>query len=280
MKADGLKRVLEFLVIGLMATLVLWLAHNILLLVQLYQRDFDFLAANAQIRIGGILGILLVLLAVVAVLAVRWAGAARALALASLIVIAVATLVMVVFGVIRLVALAQRGSPLEITGDVFHLLGLVLLGAGSVAVLIPLLREAGVRTARPELAPAAEGTAPTWQPDQAVGAHWQTAGQAASGAAAQSRGRPGDRGGWNPAGRTPGAGEPAALPGPSAPSGAAGGPVHQPRDPGAFGPQALAQQYGSGEAADQADMTRIAPSPRRQPPQWTPLERPPEPPVS
>lgn len=40
---------------------------------------------------------------------------------------------------------------------------------------------------------------PTWQPDQAVGAAWHTAGEAAAGAAASGWGTPGDPGGWRPA---------------------------------------------------------------------------------
>lgn len=41
---------------------------------------------------------------------------------------------------------------------------------------------------------------PTWQPDQAAGASWNTAGDAASGAAASGWGTPGESGGWNPTG--------------------------------------------------------------------------------
>lgn len=44
---------------------------------------------------------------------------------------------------------------------------------------------------------------PTWQPDQAAGAAWNTAGDAASGAAASGWGTPGESGGWNPTGPVP-----------------------------------------------------------------------------
>lgn len=43
------------------------------------------------------------------------------------------------------------------------------------------------------------GNQPTWQPDQAVGAAWHTAGEAAAGAAASGWGTPGEPGGWRPA---------------------------------------------------------------------------------
>lgn len=41
---------------------------------------------------------------------------------------------------------------------------------------------------------------PTWQPDQAAGAAWLTAGDAAAGAAASKWGTPGEPGGWQPQG--------------------------------------------------------------------------------
>jgi len=41
---------------------------------------------------------------------------------------------------------------------------------------------------------------PTWQPDQAAGAAWLTAGDAAAGAAASGWGTPGEAGGWQPKG--------------------------------------------------------------------------------
>ena len=39
---------------------------------------------------------------------------------------------------------------------------------------------------------------PTWQPDEAAGAAWLKAGDAAAGAAATGWGTPGDAGGWLP----------------------------------------------------------------------------------
>jgi hypothetical protein len=47
--------------------------------------------------------------------------------------------------------------------------------------------------------------APTWEPDRAVGAVWQTAGEAATGAAATAWGSPDEKGGWHPAAPPPGA---------------------------------------------------------------------------
>lgn len=48
---------------------------------------------------------------------------------------------------------------------------------------------------QPEADPSRE---PTWQPDQAAGAAWMKAGDAASGAAASGWGTAGDAGGWSP----------------------------------------------------------------------------------
>lgn len=45
---------------------------------------------------------------------------------------------------------------------------------------------------------------PTWQPDQASGAVWLTAGDAAAGAAATRWGTPGEQGGWDPRAEAPG----------------------------------------------------------------------------
>jgi hypothetical protein len=46
--------------------------------------------------------------------------------------------------------------------------------------------------------PADRVAEPTWQPDQAAGAAWLTAGDAAAGAAASGWGTPGEAGGWVP----------------------------------------------------------------------------------
>lgn len=48
-------------------------------------------------------------------------------------------------------------------------------------------------------APPDPGNEPTWQPEEASGAAWLTAGDAARGASASGWGRSADRGGWEPA---------------------------------------------------------------------------------
>jgi hypothetical protein len=79
---------------------------------------------------------------------------------------------------------------------------------------------------------------PVWQPDQAAGAAWLTAGEAASGAAASRWGTPGDSGGWQP---QPSGASPGATPGPVGPPARSPGSPTEPA-----GPAATAGPVGPG----------------------------------
>lgn len=284
--------------------------------------------------VDGIVWLPAVLVLVIGLL-VGWAGAgsqARPVAIAGLVVIATGAVVLLTTGVMSFV-LAQRN--LSLLGSIGHLL--LLLSALVVPVvafvlLVQLLPQPeGVSPVDPPALPAVPEPeplqAPVWQPDRAAGAHWQTAGAAASGAAAHDWGRPGERSGWGPdPGAQPGAGMALQPPAAGAPSRPAppGWPdldpdvtqvAPQPRrsrrpdlpvypggsayaaDPGApgvpgapgssattgsggaidFGPPSIARRYADGPGDE--DNSRSAPlASRRQPPKWTPLEDPTQPP--
>jgi hypothetical protein len=136
-----------------------------------------------------VIGVLLSLVASVALLAtgvsaVAWTDVARL----------VLQLVLPVLALIVLPALLQRGreeadAPLSLEPS-------------------PAAETAAQRQVEPRRDPANE---PVWQPDQAAGAAWLKAGDAASGAAATGWGTPGGASGWAPAERPTGPATPGPL---------------------------------------------------------------------
>jgi hypothetical protein len=89
---------------------------------------------------------------------------------------------------------------LDLVVPVLVVIGLAMLLAGQRAAASPAPPSpAIVQTARTDPAPAALPSSqlePVWQPDEASGAAWYTAGDAALGAPAAGWGRPGESGGW------------------------------------------------------------------------------------
>ncbi|MDO5500733.1 MAG: hypothetical protein Q4F67_13740 [Propionibacteriaceae bacterium] len=252
------------------------------------------------------------LLAGVIALLLFWARqerVARPVTVAAVAVTATGLLLIVVSWVVSIVRIASSAP----TGDavITELLGLftrLIVPALVLAVLWQLLQLTPKTSgSKPALGagpgaaePAAEGREPVWEPDRAAGAHWQTAGAAASGGAADW-GRPGEqRGGWAPhqptdetrhrqhvaddqsASVTGGRlGQDVTSPNarqadPTGQPGAAGLPPQH----GPTGPQEAAQRFVDPGDTDE-DITRVAPpETRRRPPQWTPLEDRTQPPPS
>lgn len=277
------KRLTVALAIGVIVTLVLTTVHGALLFVRAAGADAGVDGAALAIRVTTYPAWLAVALAAVVGTAVLWAKAGRALTVIALVVATLSLLAQLGFWAFRASTVLQLVDGLGVATEIVQLLAAIVLPIVSIGVLVRLLGAPQPAVERAAL-PAAEvepvGEAPVWKPDQAAGAHWQTAGAAASGAAAQNWGRPGERGGWNTT-AAPAAG---ALPvGPSGrPGGGSAGeiampgaqqPVHQPRPPERFGPQALAQQYGSSAPAPAPEASSITSEGRREPPRWTPLDR-------
>jgi len=149
----------------------------------------------------------------------------RTLTALALAVAGVALLLAVVLAVVGYRTYTPPFSQLDLLE---RLVGLVvpLLAVTGLALLArrpPTVRAAPVPalpTAEPP-APASEPEpsrpdpelAPTWQPDEATGAAWYTAGDAASGRPAAGWGSPASGTGWQPAPSLPAAGPAAAEPG-------------------------------------------------------------------
>ncbi len=168
--------------------------------------------------------------AIVLLLAVAWCAVlrpitpgARKLTIAALTVALIGTVAQFVFGVIGLVRAGRRAGVFSAVIDAIGYLGFTILPVVAVVALAKILgglrreefrrieaQEMTVELPRPGSAPQtpadaesdqAPQTEPTWRPDEASGAAWQTAGAAAAGAQASGWGRPGERGGWTPANR-------------------------------------------------------------------------------
>lgn len=174
-------------------------------------------------------------------LAVVWAGAgrsARSLTIAALCVTVLFTIDAVVLGVVRIVGASSAGIP--VAGEAIGWIGSLALSVMAIVALLRLLPFTAAHSDHKD-APAElpqDSRAPTWEVDLAAGAHWQTAGAAAAGAAAHDRGRPGERGGWTAAGDRSREAAPKALPGGAPPeatprAGSTPAPI---REPQAFGP--------------------------------------------
>lgn len=158
---------------------------------------------------------LLVVLLVAAVAScVLWSPTrhAHALALAALVLLVLALVIAVVAIV---VGLSRADLDRTLTFELVWLLLLMPIPVLGAVVLRRLLAtqttpagSSRALTGQPQPAEAASQPAlapsepvrdePTWQPDQAAGAAWLTAGEAAKGAAATGWGASGDRGGWVP----------------------------------------------------------------------------------
>ncbi|WP_432558448.1 hypothetical protein [Granulicoccus sp. GXG6511] len=245
------------------------------------------------------------LLAIVLGLATVWGGAraeARPAMVGAIVATVTAAIVLLVTWIVPTAeawSLLSFGTVVTWTLFLVSTLAVQVLALVLLVRLLPLTRASGATSETPALPSAGlpelpgdeqSGRAPVWQPDRAAGAHWHTAGAAAAGAAAADWGRPGERGGWAPPPRAPEEFGPQEF-GPKqlgqAPDPDVTRISPEPRrvggtDPAAgsgrtvdFGPQALARRYAEGEE----DMTRPAPpGTRRQPPRWTPLEDPTQPP--
>lgn len=280
------KRMTVGFAIAVILALALTTVHGVLTYWQAYDPETGPAAAALSVRVGAYPPWLAVTLIAVMLAAVWWAKSGRALTVTALVVASLSLLVLIGFGAFRVAALAARVSPLSGVTEVVLLVATMILPVVSIVVLVRLLaapQPAAERAALPAAEAEPVGSAPVWKPDQAAGAHWQTAGAAASGAAAQNWGRPGEKGGWTgsastapalpaaPAGNSGGAADEAGLSTPGTPQ----QPVHQPRPPERFGPQALAQQYESPKPGPTRDGGPAStPEGRREPPRWTPLDRP------
>ncbi|GEM_PF-134166 len=128
-------------------------------------------------------------------------------------IVRVAAMVVTAAGVLQafFLVVGLFGAPRGVFGMVFEVLGGVL-EIGIKALVATLLWRAAGSTAEPER-PAAVEPAPStavvqaqpepekrrasWDADEAVGAVWTRAGDAASGAAASGWGRPGKHSGWD-----------------------------------------------------------------------------------
>lgn len=138
---------------------------------------------------------------------------ARLLTGASLIVVVTGvglTLLLALIGVAAQGGINRAPSFLVLLADLavpaLAALGLYRLYQGQPAAARPPALPAGSPGGQPAsywpASEEAEQPPPTWQPDQAAGAAWNTAGEAATGAAASGWGTPGESGGWSPVPRS------------------------------------------------------------------------------
>jgi hypothetical protein len=129
----------------------------------------------------------------------------RTLTTIALVVVGVAFLVALTFGVMALAAPSDTSGT--DTVDLLANLAVPVLALITLVRLLPATTAAqspgGPRPGelagadQPALPPVPDPRyQPTWQPDQAAGAAWSTAGDAAAGAPASGWGTPGQQGGW------------------------------------------------------------------------------------
>jgi hypothetical protein len=187
---------------------------------------------------------------------------ARLLTWASLIVVAtgvVLTLLLALIGVAAQGGINRAPSFLVFLADLavpaLAAVGLYRLYQGQPAPARPQALPAGSPGGQPASywpgSEEAEQPQPTWQPDQAAGAAWNTAGEAATGAAASGWGTPGESGGWSPVPRSQ--------------------PPQQWSAPQHAGPQYPSPQQPSRQEAGPQQPSRRGPSP------WDPSPRTPSP---
>lgn len=177
----------------------------------------SLVAASGTAASTALDGLSLVLLAVLVAACVLWRPSPHARQLRAAALVGTA-LSIVLFLVATAVELSAAGVIAGLWADVVRVVLAVVVPLLSLVVLVRLRQgqraedpdvasSAGVtpsvtaEQAKPELTAAPDpGSAPVWQPDQASGAAWLTAGEAAAGAAASRWGTPGDAGGWQPQG--------------------------------------------------------------------------------
>ena len=157
---------------------------------------------------------------------------ARTLVDLALVVIGLSTLLTVVAAVLWTVRAGADpgGGSWPVLAQLALSLALPVLALVGLARLRPGLRTSSALTLEPGgSAPVAEHPPaqleaapdprlePTWQPDQAAGAAWLTAGDAAAGAAASGWGSADAAPGWQPRSGESGVGRPGAVPEPDEP---------------------------------------------------------------
>jgi hypothetical protein len=192
----------------------------VLAVVELSQQGKDYAAAVSGTGRGfGATELLTLVLLVLVVAGCRlWSPTPHSgpLTRAALVVCALG-LLMALVEVVLVVQQSLRlpaGREGAAVGDLVRLvlaLPVPVLGLLALARLLPeptgaaAAPQPGVTAGTGDGAPAAIEAArpdpqnePTWQPDQAAGAAWLTAGDAAAGASATRWGTPGDAGGWQP----------------------------------------------------------------------------------
>ncbi|HYP45161.1 MAG TPA: hypothetical protein VEQ66_08205 [Propionibacteriaceae bacterium] len=139
---------------------------------------------------------------------------ARQLTLAALVLVSLAVVVALAAGLMWLTGVDLGMGALADFGRLMLGLPLLVLAALTLGRLLPataidaaanrpreLSQADGTQPSSPppaELPAAQPSTQPTWQPDEAAGAAWTTAGDAATGAAASGWGTSAERGGWVP----------------------------------------------------------------------------------
>jgi hypothetical protein len=213
---DSLRRLREPAALVLLVVLALRLVLDVVGLAQVFGGGADAgqLSGGVPVAIGD--GLTPVVLAVLVGTCVLWSPTrhARTLTVAATLLTG---LTLALFVVAVVAVLSGRGS-----GDAATLASAVLALVVPLLVLVflatlwrgqpraasnaepgdrpeSLTASAVSEQSTPALAAGRDPeTAPVWQPDQAAGAAWLTAGDAAAGAAATRWGTPGDAGGWQP----------------------------------------------------------------------------------
>ncbi len=226
---DGLKRLREpagWLVLGALVVSLLMSLINLAVSSSVSQLGSFSSAAHLYGR-SLMSAFSIIVLALLVGSCVLWQRTrnARMLALLSAIVVSAGVVLMFLF---VLLGLAAPGDGLgKVTGFFADIASLVIPALAGLA-LWRLYQGQPAPVAQPELMQPDQsgyghpgdgarqdlarqqgyGQQPSWQPDQAVGASWNTAGAAASGASATDWGHPGEQGGWNIAPPQPPASQP------------------------------------------------------------------------
>lgn len=259
--AETVKRFREPAALGVLGISVVYILISLVRWGYLLVQGEPLSAASREVG-GSSLSIVMVLLCFLA--ATACLGIAPATRRATQVVRWAATVVGVAAALEAVfLVLGLAGAPGGIFVVVLEVLGGVLEISLKAAAAVLLLRT--LRGAREEQAAAVEQRprvvevepepqAASWKADQAAGAVWTRAGDAASGAAASTWGHPGESSsGWQPAGQD----APASLEAPSA-----------------RGPWPTAGQLATGETVEPTKSDAQADTPSQQGSvSWTPLPR-------
>ncbi|GAA2098754.1 hypothetical protein GCM10009841_12170 [Microlunatus panaciterrae] len=242
------REVAAFVLLGALALTMLMGLVSLIYLATLDGYGFASASAVAGDYFSSAVLVVLLTLVVASCVLVEPTPHARLLTLLSLIAVGGGVLLSLLFAVI---GLAAPGGPTVVMSFFAYLAGLAPAVLAAI-VLFRLLQGQPAQVRQRQAAPgypqgqlggpyAQPGyhpqsgrypgsdqgpgqVQPTWQPDQASGASWQTAGHAASGASASSWGAPGDTSGWN----APSAGQPSAS---QPTAGSDWQPQHAPQQP-------------------------------------------------